>query len=103
MNYLLILISFLFASSPIDLIFRLDDVVLKGNQGNAAYAMVQAFYEAGVPLTVGVVPCDSTDCLVIEASSPMMQLLQSGVQEKKIEVALHGLNHQQITSGGGGV
>lgn len=100
-NILLFLISLIFCFSisakNIQLVFRYDDFVLKSDSLNEG--VVRLFQKHHIPLVLGVIPYNSSEKQILEENYPVLQLLKVGVSNHTIEIALHGLNHINISKG----
>lgn len=94
----LILSSFLsLHSQSMKLVFRYDDFILKND--SLDQQIVRVFQQHHIPLVLAVIPCDVREVPIIEKSYSFISTLQNGVQNKSIEIALHGLTHQRLAAG----
>jgi hypothetical protein len=79
------------------LIFRYDDFILRQDSLNES--IVNTFQKYNIPLVLGVIPCDKNEQVILDNNYNYLSVLKRGVQNKSIEIALHGLNHSRIING----
>jgi predicted deacetylase len=60
--------------------------------------VVKLFNEKKVPLTIAMVPCDSSECAISPTSKDSLYIKE--LNSTNIEIALHGLTHQDINNHG---
>lgn len=89
--YLLIVTVHLHA---VDVVFRFDDPTISAD--SITLRVLRLFDEKQVPLTIAMIPCDSSEVSFEVTDSIYFSMLQSS----NIEIALHGFNHANINSGG---
>lgn len=99
MRKLLIICSLLIAVQvhAIHVVFRLDDP--RPVCDSVSMRVVQLFNAKQVPLTIAMVPCDSCEKIIILPMSTNSQYI-AAIQQDNIELALHGLTHQNINGAG---
>lgn len=85
-------------SQNIHLVFRYDDYMLKNNSTDSN--VVSVFLKHHVPLVLGIIPCDSREQFVCQPDFNFKTKLQQAVKSGAVEISLHGLNHQKLTSAG---
>lgn len=91
------IISFHCFAGKINIVFRYDDFILKNDIVNEE--VVRTFEKNHIPLVLGVIPCDSNENFLFGQKYSFLPILKSGVKNNSIEIALHGLTHQQIING----
>ena len=82
-------------AGQINIVFRYDDVRLQNDSINEK--IVRIFLQHHIPLVLGVIPYDANEHPVIDPKSSFLASLKEAVKKGEVEIALHGLNHQQIT------
>lgn len=95
------LIALLFCLFVVDLhavkvVFRFDDPRLCAD--SISMRVVKLFNEKKVPLTIAMVPCDSSECAISPTSKDSLYIKE--LNSTNIEIALHGLTHQDINNHG---
>lgn len=95
------LIALLFCLFVVDLhavkvVFRFDDPRLCAD--SISMRVVKLFNEKKVPLTIAMVPCDSSECAISPTSKDSLYIKE--LNSTNIEIALHGLTHQDISNHG---
>lgn len=90
-------ISFQSVYGKIRVVFRYDDFILKTDKVNEQ--VVRTFQDNHIPLVLGVIPCDSNENFILEQPYLFLPVLKTGLRNNSIEIALHGLTHQQIVRG----
>ena len=81
----------------IHVVFRLDDP--RPMCDSVSMRVVQLFNAKQVPLTIAIVPCDSCENIITPPISTNSQYV-AAIQQDNIELALHGLTHQNINGAG---
>lgn len=81
----------------IHVVFRLDDPTPVCD--SVSMRVVQLFNAKQVPLTIAMVPCDSCENTITPPISTTSQYV-TAIQQDNIELALHGLTHQNINGAG---
>lgn len=89
--YLLLLTVHLHA---VHVVFRMDDPIMLAD--SVTMRVLHLFNEKQVPLTIAMIPCDSSEVSFEATDSIYFSMLQSS----NVEIALHGLNHANINGGG---
>lgn len=79
------------------MVFRLDDP--RPVCDSVSMQVVQLFNAKQVPLTIAIVPCDSCENTITPPISTSSQYI-AAIQQNNIELALHGLTHQNINGAG---
>ena len=95
------LIALLFCLFVVDLhavkvVFRFDDPRLRAD--SISMRVVKLFNEKKIPLTIAMVPCDSSECAISPTSKDSLYIKE--LNSANIEIALHGLTHQDINNHG---
>ena len=98
-KYILIIISFLISlqAHAIHVVFRLDDPTLQYD--SVSMRAVKLFNQKQVPLSIAIVACDELEQSILPATHED-SLYLSELQNKNIELCLHGFNHQNINHQG---
>ena len=78
----------------INVVFRYDDPTLQTD--SITQEMLVIFKEKNVPLTIALIPCDANEEYITPTDSNWLNLLQGD----NVEIALHGLTHQNINNAG---
>ena len=78
----------------VNVVFRFDDPTISSD--SITLRVLRLFNEKQVPLSIGMIPCDSNELPFEVIDSVYLNMLQSS----NIEIALHGLNHANINGGG---
>ena len=81
----------------IHVVFRLDDP--RPVCDSVSMRVVQLFNAKQVPLTIAMVPCDSCENTIAIPISTNSQYI-AAIQQDNVELALHGLTHQNINGAG---
>ena len=81
----------------INVVFRLDDPTLQSD--SVSLRAVQLFNEKQVPLSIAVVPCDAAEQPIVPITAED-SLYLAELQSDNIELALHGLTHENINHQG---
>ena len=100
MYKILLIFSFLLSclsTHAIHVVFRLDDPTPVYD--SVSMRVVQLFNAKQVPLTIAMVPCDSCENAITPPISTSSQYFAE-IQRDNIELALHGLTHQNINEAG---
>ena len=99
MRKLLIIYSLLMAVQvhAVQVVFRLDDP--RPVCDSVSMRVVQLFNAKNVPLTIAMGPCDNCENAITPPISTNSQYI-AAIQQDNIELALHGLTHQNITGAG---
>ena len=99
MRKLLIICSLLMVlqAHAVHVVFRLDDP--RPVCDSVSMRVVQLFNAENVPLTIAMVPCDSCENTITPPISTASQYI-AAIQQDNIELALHGLTHQNINEAG---
>ena len=84
--------------SNIKLIFRYDDFYLKKDPINEQ--LVNLFIKNRIPIVLGVIPFDKEEKLMLDADYAFLPVLKKGVEQNLIEIAIHGFNHEKISTFG---
>jgi len=92
-----ILLCFSSQAQNIKLVFRYDDFTLQSDSLNEG--VISAFQKQHIPLVLGVIPFDTKEKLILENNYPFFSRLKLSVQDKSVEIALHGFNHQKLADG----
>jgi|GEM_PF-1006036 len=85
-------------AEQINVVFRYDDVMLRNDSTDIK--LIRLFQKYHIPLVLGVIPCDANEKTVIDPKSSLLSTLKESVDKGEIEIALHGLTHQKMTSYG---
>lgn len=80
-----------------NVVFRLDDP--RPVCDSVSMRVVQLFNAKQVPLTIAMIPCDSSENIITPSISTNSQYIDA-IQQDNIELALHGLTHQNINGAG---
>lgn len=80
----------------VNVVFRYDDPHLRMDSVNMR--VVQLFNTMEVPLSIAVVPCDNEGYPILPSKEDSLYI--SELQSNNIEIALHGLTHQNINNQG---
>jgi len=83
--------------NKLQVVFRYDDFTLRKDSINEQ--VVTTFNRNHIPLVLGVIPCDSSENFILQKNYYFFPVLKSGIKKQSIEIALHGLTHQQILQG----
>lgn len=83
-------------TQAIHVVFRLDDP--RPVCDSVSMRVVQLFNAKQVPLTIAMVPCDSCENIITPISTNSQYV--AAIQQDNIELALHGLTHQNINGAG---
>ncbi len=97
---LILFILFAFLGSTVaglKIVFRYDDFILKSDKINEE--VVRIFQKNQIPLVLGVIPADFSEKFILEKEFRLLPLINEGVHNGSIEIALHGFTHQQILKG----
>ena len=100
MKKILLLIGFVLSCvslHAIHVVFRLDDPGPVCD--SVSMRVVQLFNAKNVPLTIAMVSCDSCENTITPPISTNSQYINA-IQQNNIELALHGLTHQNINGAG---
>ena len=100
MKKILLIISFVLSClslHAIHVVFRLDDP--RPVCDSVSMRVVLLFNAKDVPLTIAMVPCDSCEKYNHSPISTTSQYI-AAIQQDNIELALHGLTHQNINAAG---
>lgn len=81
----------------VNVVFRLDDP--RPACDSVSMRVVQLFNIKQIPLTIAMVPCDSCENTITHITNTDSQYI-SEIQRDNIELALHGLTHQNINGAG---
>ena len=95
--YILFFLLFLQGASAINVVFRLDDPSLQAD--SVSLRALQLFNEKQVPLSIAVVPCDAAEQPIVPITAED-SLYLAELQSDNIELALHGLTHENINHQG---
>ena len=87
----------------VQVVFRLDDP--RPMCDSVSMRVVQLFNAKQVPLTIAMVPCDGCEKIISPPPPPPPPITTSSqyitaIQQDNIELALHGLTHQNINEAG---
>lgn len=93
LNILIVMLLCVMNMHAVKVVFRLDDPTVQYDAVNNR--IMQLFVDKGVPLSVGIIPCDRNEVAYVPDDSAYLVLLNSPT----IEVCLHGLTHQRIKLG----
>ena len=88
------LVLFVFSANAVKVVFRLDDPSVSCD--SVHMRVLQLFQDKGVPLSVAVIPCAKGEIPYMVTDSNYWALLNS----QTVEIALHGLTHEDIHSQG---
>ena len=83
-------------ANAINVVFRLDDPTLQS--GSVSMRAVKLFNEKQVPLSIAMVACDKQEQPILPTTAD--SLYMSKLQDRNIELTLHGFNHQVINHQG---
>ncbi|HOC87070.1 MAG TPA: DUF2334 domain-containing protein [Prolixibacteraceae bacterium] len=92
--FLLLLVCHTMRANQINIIFRYDDYTLEGNP--VKDSIVALFFKHNIPLVLGIIPFDSNDEPLFGKNFNFAHALSSAVKDGRIEIALHGYNHELI-------
>lgn len=81
----------------VNVVFRLDDP--RPACDSVSMRVVKLFNAKKVPLTIAMIPCDSCESIITSLISTSSQHI-AAIQQDNIELALHGLTHQNINGAG---
>lgn len=81
----------------VNVVFRLDDP--RPACDSVSMRVVKLFNAKKVPLTIAMIPCDSCESIITPLISTSSQYI-AAIQQDNIELALHGLTHQNINGAG---
>jgi len=95
---LLCLISVRIEAKDISVVFRYDDFMFTNDTLNEK--LVHLFQKHNIPLVLGVIPFNSFGNVIFQENYALLPILREGIQNKTIEVALHGYNHAKVSSNG---
>lgn len=95
LKYLLVTILIIISSniSALNVVLRYDDPTLQPD--SVTYEMLTFLAENNVPITLAVIPCDENEDYILPTDSNWMKLLKAD----NVEIALHGLTHQDLGKG----
>lgn len=99
MKKILLIFSFVLfclSVSAIHVVFRLDDPMPVCD--SVSMRVVHLFNAKQVPLTIAMVPCDSCENTITPISTNSQYI--DAIQQNNMELALHGLTHQNINGAG---
>lgn len=85
-------------SSNIKIIFRYDDFYLKKDSINEQ--LVNLFIKNRIPIVLGVIPFDKEEKLIMDGDYHFLPTLKKGINQNLIEIAIHGFNHEKISTFG---
>ena len=91
---LCVLLAFAMSANAVKVVFRLDDATMQYDSVNNR--ILQMFVEKQIPLSVAMVACSADEIPYEINDSAYWQLLNN----PNIEIALHGLTHQNINNNG---
>ena len=100
MKKILLIIGFVLyclSIHAVQVVFRLDDP--RPVCDSVSMRVVQLFNAKQVPLTIAMVPCDSCENTITPPISTTSHYI-AAIQQDNIELALHGLTHQNINGAG---
>ena len=100
MKKILLIIGFVFyclSIHAVHVVFRLDDP--RPVCDSVSMRVVQLFNAKQVPLTIAMLPCDSCENAITPPISTTSHYIAT-IQQDNIELALHGLTHQNINGAG---
>lgn len=83
------------SAQNLSIVFRYDDFRLVNDSTNEKLVFLMQKYN--IPITLGVIPCDANENLVIDKNFLFLDKLKNAVQNGSVEIALHGLNHNRMT------
>lgn len=78
----------------VNVVFRFDDPTISTD--SITLRVLRLFDEKQVPLTIAMIPCDSSEVSFEVTDSIYFSMLKSS----NVEIALHGYNHDNINYGG---
>lgn len=93
--FFLILCCFNLSAKNISIVFRYDDFTLVNDSTNEKLVLLMHKYD--IPVTLGVIPCDANENLVMDKNYLFLDYLKKAVHNGSVEIALHGLNHNRMT------
>ena len=82
--------------NAINVVFRFDDPRLKID--SVTMRVVQLFNSKEIPLSIAVVPCNIVELPMLPTKADSLYIAE--LQSNNIEIALHGLTHQNINNQG---
>ena len=82
--------------NAINVVFRLDDPTLQSD--SVSMRALKLFNEKQVPLSIAMVACDKQEQPILPTTAD--SLYMSELQDRNIELTLHGFNHQDINQQG---
>ena len=88
------LFSFVFYANAVKAVFRLDDPTIQFDSVHSR--VLKLFVEKEVPLSIALIPCTKAENLYELNDSIYWELLNAF----NIEIALHGLTHEDINGRG---
>ena len=91
----LFLCCFNLSAQNLSIVFRYDDFRLVNDSTNEKLVLLLQKYN--IPVTLGVIPCDANEHLVIDKNYLFLDKLKNAVHNGSVEIALHGLNHNRMT------
>ena len=94
--YILFFLLFLHSANAINVVFRLDDPTLQSD--SVSMRAVKLFNEKQVPLSIAMVSCDEQEKPILPTTADSLYI--SELQDRNIELTLHGFNHQDINQQG---
>jgi hypothetical protein len=90
--YLFLLTSSIIkANGPVKVLFRYDDFLLAPSA--LSDSLLSIFRKNGIPLCISIIPYNNEGNLINKIDSDKISDLISRINNKEIEVALHGYNH----------
>ena len=94
------LFSFVFHANAVKVVFRLDDPMVRydstARYDSVHQRVLQLFIDKGVPLSIATIPCSKDEFPYEINDSSYWKLLNA----PSIEIALHGLTHENINNQG---
>ena len=79
--------------SALNVVLRYDDPTLQPD--SITYDMLNFLAERNIPITLAVIPCDKNEEYILPTDSAWLNLLKAD----NVEIALHGLTHQDLGKG----
>ena len=79
--------------SALNVVLRYDDPTLQAD--SVTYEMLTFLAEHNIPITLAVIPCDANEEYILPTDSNWIKLLKAD----NVEIALHGLTHQDFGKG----
>lgn len=86
--------SFVVSANAVKVVFRLDDPTIQYD--SVHFRVLQLFVDKGVPLSIATIPCSKTE----NAYEVTDSVYWSYMNSPNIEIALHGLTHENINNHG---